>query len=671
MRDLRLRPTIAVVLILGILVPVLLVGWMTVKEQRKSLWQALSDDHERLLDILVLGIQEPLWTLHREAGQPLINAIMTDKRVARIVVESEDSIFLEKAKTNVRVEHIQSRSKDVVFHGRTIGKVVIDIDLSHLQTAIRDQSSHYLLLFLIPFLLSSIVLFLLLRHKVIQPLEELIGQSENLSAKKLDEPFIWRQRDELGKLGHSLEQTRISLRTAFGELEKLHAEAITHSQELENINKQLHNEIRERTLAEERLREHRNTLEITVKKRTVELVEANKNLVQEMEERKKIEEESRLIALRLHRAEKMEALGILASGVAHDLNNILAGIVSYPELLMLKIGKENELYQPISEINEAGKRAAAVVADLLTIARSTSTILIPHNLQTITQEYLASPEFHKLDESYPDVSLDFSCQTTEPIVECSPIHIKKCIMNLITNSYEASRKNSSVSAVISKKELSTPELSGTYYVLEIQDTGHGIHDTDLDRIFEPFFSTKQLGMSGSGLGLAIVWNTMQEHNGWVAASSDHNGTIFSLFFPASQKKHENQSLNEGEDFRGNNEHILVVDDEPMLLKIAERMLTGMGYDVITAASGEEAVELLHGKKVDAVVLDMMMEPGMNGRQTYEQIVKIHPTQKAMIVSGFAMNDDIRAALKMGVTTFLKKPYSMEELGLAIKKTLLT
>jgi CheY-like chemotaxis protein len=177
-----------------------------------------------------------------------------------------------------------------------------------------------------------------------------------------------------------------------------------------------------------------------------------------------------------------------------------------------------------------------------------------------------------------------------------------------------------------------------------------------------------MGRSGTGLGLAVVWNSVIDHGGAVLVESSSKGTSFDLYFPASRREIVREKRNEGmESLKGNGERILVVDDEPQQLDIASRMLKVLGYDVACAGSGEKAIDYLRENSVDLVLLDMLMDPGINGRQTYERIIEIHPNQKAVIASGFSENEDVCQAQQLGARGFIKKPYSIEQLGRIIKE----
>ncbi len=396
----------------------------------------------------------------------------------------------------------------------------------------------------------------------------------------------------------------------------------------------------------------------------------------DMSKEKMLEEEKHAVELRLERARKMEAIGLMAGGVAHDLNNILTGITGYPELLLLQIPETSELRQPIEAIKESGKRAAAVVADLLTVARGVAISKVTANMNTLITEYLESPEFSHLRS----INRHIQCQTNLaedlPNFSCSPVHIKKCIMNLVTNAMEAIEGSGCISLKTTNlvPEKQWAEKKGLelleYIVLTVSDTGSGIPQENIGHIFEPFYTKKVLGRSGTGLGLAVVWNTTEAHGGKIFVKSSEKGTSFQLYFPASDKESIVQSKNDSVvEYIGNNEHILVVDDEPTLRDIAFRMLTTIGYTVDTVASGELAIEYLKNNAVDLLVLDMLMDPGISGYETYEKILALWPDQKAIVASGFSDSDDVKASLKLGACAFIKKPYSLKQLGRAVKRAL--
>ena len=378
----------------------------------------------------------------------------------------------------------------------------------------------------------------------------------------------------------------------------------------------------------------------------------------------------------LLRSRKMEAIGLMAGGVAHDLNNILSGIVGYPDLLLMELPEDSTLREPIEEIQNSGNRAAEVVGDLLTVARGVSASRQFCNLNILIGEYLNSPECRNLKLLHPNVTCTSNLETNLLNISCSPVHIKKSIMNLMINAAEAisgrgsifiSTENQYVDKPISKNYYME---KGEYVVFSLTDTGSGISKEDINHIFEPFYTKKVLGRSGTGLGLTIVWNTVQDHGGWVTVESGGKGTTFKLYFQASRENLSEQIKSiRLEELMGDREKILIIDDEALQQDIADKMLTALGYQVSSVSSGEDGIEYLKKNSVDLLVLDMIMPPGISGLETYKQIIKLHPGQKAIIVSGFSENKDVKNIQKIGAGQFVKKPYTMLHIGAAVRQAL--
>ncbi len=424
----------------------------------------------------------------------------------------------------------------------------------------------------------------------------------------------------------------------------------------------------------ERMKHARNILEKRVMERTSQLVTANVNITQEMNERIQAEEEKRQIQAQLVRHQKMESLGLMAGGVAHDLNNILSGIISYPELLLMDLPEDSKLRGPIQTIRESGLRAAAVVTDLLTVARNVASQYEIVCVNDLINSYLSSPEYQEQESLYPKISMSLNLDAHLPNCKCSPVHIQKVLMNLVNNAFEAIEIKGSITLSTTTKHLTTrnTEISmlekGDYILLQVSDSGPGIPADSLQHIFEPFYTKKVMGRSGTGLGLAVVWNSVLEHKGTVDVTSNDNGTTFTVYLPVTTKEKITITENEAEDLRGT-ASILVVDDEKLQRDISNNILTKLGYTVQTAESGENAIIYLQNHSVDLLLLDMLMEPGLNGYQTYKEISELHPGQKAIIVSGFSESNDVKATLQLGANEFIKKPYSIELLGRTVKSVL--
>ena len=377
---------------------------------------------------------------------------------------------------------------------------------------------------------------------------------------------------------------------------------------------------------------------------------------------------------KIARYKKMESLGLLAGGVAHDLNNILSGIVSYPELLLLQLPEDSQFRNTIKTIKKSGDMAVAVVNDLLTVARGVAITREPLNLNDLIDDYLNSPEFNQLKKLHPKIKVKTKIDQDLLNIGGSHVHLSKVLMNLVTNALEAIKGTGNVTILTANRYVDTPLRRyddikpGEYAVLTVSDDGLGISSGDLERIFEPFYTKKVLDRSGTGLGLAVVWNVVQDHDGYIDVISNANGTTFKLFFPITREEKSMNAMSiPFKDLIGNGEKILVIDDVKSQREISCKMLETLGYKTDAVSSGEEAVKYFREKTVDLILLDMIMEPGINGRETYKRIIKIHPNQKAIIVSGFAETDEVKETQKLGAGKFIKKPLTIEKLGLVIKE----
>jgi PAS domain S-box-containing protein len=380
---------------------------------------------------------------------------------------------------------------------------------------------------------------------------------------------------------------------------------------------------------------------------------------------------------RLRRAQKMEAIGTLAGGVAHDLNNVLSGLVSYPELLLMDLPANSPLRQPILTIQKSGEKAAGIVQDLLTLARRGVSVSEIVNLNGIIRDYLKSPEYAKLQKSTTAFTVDQSLDENLASISGSSVHLSKTVMNLVANAAEALTENGRIVITTENRIIEGPIAGfddlreGDYVMLQISDNGVGIASADIERIFEPFYTKKVMGRSGTGLGMAVVWGTVKDLRGHIdVQSTEGQGTTVTIYLPACCPDTAEQRLPVSVNrYRGRGETILVVDDVADQLEIASHMLTKLGYRVAAASSGEEAIDHLAVNAADLVILDMIMTPGIDGLETYKRILQIRPGQKAIIASGFSESKRVMVAEALGVGAYIKKPYLMEEIGMAIRNQL--
>ena len=378
----------------------------------------------------------------------------------------------------------------------------------------------------------------------------------------------------------------------------------------------------------------------------------------------------------LAHAQKMEAVGTLAGGVAHDLNNILSGIVSYPELLLMDLPEDSPMRSSIEVIQKSGQKAATIVQDLLTLSRRGVSIDEVCNLNDIITNFLKTPEFDNIIKYHPKVRVELNLQTDLSNVIGSPVHLSKTIMNLVSNAAESMADGGLVSLTtenqyIDKKIDGYEKIpEGEYAVMAVSDRGSGISSDDMKRIFEPFYTKKTMGRSGTGLGMSVVWGTVKDLNGFVdVKSAPGKGSEFRLYLPITrQDLAQKEEIVPKENYIGK-EKILVIDDVEEQRIIASEMLKKIGYSVGTVSSGEEAIKHLESNRVDLLILDMVMEPGMDGLETYKEIIKKYPHQKAIIASGYSETTQVKEAQKLGAGEYIKKPYTLEKIGIAVKTEL--
>jgi len=401
------------------------------------------------------------------------------------------------------------------------------------------------------------------------------------------------------------------------------------------------------------------------------------SIVSDYTQQKKAEEEKKRLEAALQRASKMEAIGTMAGGVAHDLNNILSGLVGYPELLLMDLPEDSRLRKPLLTMQKSGEKAAAIVQDMLTLARRGVSVTDVVNLNNIILEQLKNPEDQKIMSYDNGIKLNVDLEPNLLNIIGSEAHLSKTVMNLIANAVDSMPSGGEIKISTKNKYIDTnirgydTVNEGDYVILEVSDNGSGISPEDQERIFEPFYTKKKMGRSGTGLGMAVVWGTVKDHDGYIDLQSDiGKGATFKLYFPVTRKQlmEEDPAL-PIEKYMGRAESVLVVDDVAEQREIASGMLMRLGYSVVTASSGEDAVEYMKQNSADILVLDMIMTPGIDGLETYKRILAIHPGQKAVVASGFAETDRVKEAQSLGAGAYIKKPYLIKKIGPAIRKEL--
>ncbi len=637
------------------------------QENREELANAIFSGHQEALDFTLQDMEK----IKGVSGIQIFG--LDGNTLASKGHYSQQDFLIDTAATTTTVQYKEITNGQYQFLtlttviqvvGERVGVCRIWYDLSFEAAAAKQRMILISSIFIFTLLSLSTLLYLLLTRWVIRPVSVLHDAMGRVMDGYLGEQLNLKQQDEIGQMATAFNTMSLKLKEQKESLVKSMKARDSYAQQLEQINQQL---------------EQFNTeLESIVEERTKELRKSYEKLQAEIQERQKADSQKQALEERLARSEKMEALGLLAGGVAHDLNNVLSGIVSYPDLLSMKLEKNSPLLPMIEAIKKSGQNAAAIVQDMLALARRgvTNTEVLDLNNEIIA-DYLQSPELRKLRTFHPTIKIETRLAANLMHIHGSSIHLKKALMNLVSNAAEAQPDGGQIAISTENRYVDQPLSSyyqvneGDYVLLTVEDFGIGIAEEDLERIFEPFYTNKAMGRSGTGLGMAVVWGTVQDHHGYINVQSrPGKGTRFELYFPVTREKQlKKDDAVAITDFMGNQEKILVIDDMPEQRKIATIILENLNYNVNSASSGEEAISYLQDHKADLLLLDMIMVPGIDGLDTFKQIIKTHPQQKAVIASGFAENQRVKEAQGLGAGAYIRKPYTMEKIALAIRNEL--
>ena len=483
-------------------------------------------------------------------GQVAFCEIYGPDGVSLVSAEKIVSESHHEKQTRQTGNHILLIEKPIQSKKEVIGKVEIGLFLNQVYDRIQRRTVFLVVVFVAVLGLVALCINLFLNALFISPVVHLSTATKSLAEGKFVTIGLNDRGDEIGDLAKSFNKMSISLGQLYNRLEEKVKE---RTQDLAMIN--------------------------------TDLEEANRRLKKEMEDRLKSERERLELESKLNQAKKMEAIGKLAGGVAHDLNNILSGLVSYPELMLLELPEESPLRKPIMTIKKSGEKAARIVQDLLTLSRRGVTTTEVVNLNAIVDEYLKSPEFEKLKSYHPQVDVEYKPDKRLLNVLGSSVHLSKTVMNLIVNSAEAMPQGGAIRITTENRHIDCPVagydnmIEGDYVVLTVSDCGVGISEEDKERIFEPFFTKKTMGKSGTGLGMTVVWGTVKDHDGYIEIESTvGKGTTIRIYLPVTRQKEFDKSEPIAfNDIKGNGETVLVVDDISEQREIAAGILKKLEY----------------------------------------------------------------------------------------------
>ncbi|MBM3240707.1 PAS domain S-box protein [Candidatus Poribacteria bacterium] len=387
-------------------------------------------------------------------------------------------------------------------------------------------------------------------------------------------------------------------------------------------------------------------------------------ILREISERKKLEEQ-------LRQKQKLESVGELAAGIAHDFNNILTGIIGYASIMMMQMEASHPFYNAVKTIKKASDRAAELTEQLLGFARGGKYMVRPVNLNDTVKNIL------QLTKETFDRAIDIETKLDENLsfVEGDPVQLEQVLLNLCLNARDAMPVSGKLTIETSNVTLDdyfarvhSDIEAGEYVLVQVTDTGIGMSSEIRQRIFEPFFSTKE---TGTGMGLAMVYGIVKNHTGAINVYSEvGKGSTFKIYLPAGEKKVTEERTEREEKLPRGSESILLVDDEEHVRNVGRAMLESFGYRVYLANNGVEAGKIYAEKQdeIELVLLDIVM-PEMNGRETYRRLKKINSAVRVVIVSGYSINNQVRELLNEGAMDFIQKPFDVKTLASSVRKVL--
>ncbi len=481
----------------------------------------------------------------------------------------------------------------------------------------------------------GLILSLVMAHKIVGPIIQLKKAAHEIGNGHFEYAITIRNKDEIGMLAESFKTMGRNLKEMTVSLEE----------------------------AKQELQSHNEKLEEQVKNRTAELNLSNEQLKEGIQERIQVEKERKKLETHLAQAQRMEAIGTLAGGTAHNFNNLLMGIEGNVSLMLLEKDPGDPDVERLNSIKGLVSNGAKLTNQLLGYAREGT-----FEVKTLDLNQLVRQTSDAFSNTKKEIRVRMDLGDNLPGISADQEQIELTLLNLYLNAADAMpdggdlriRTSAATQDALRGKPYHVPR--GTYLLLEVSDTGMGMDQETMKHIFEPFYTTKGLA-KGTGLGLSSVYGIVKGHGGFIDLESEQGkGSIFRIYIPAS----EQPALREPDvpaPTTNTRRTALLVDDEPMIRDVGVKMMEKLGYRVYSAAGGREAVSFIerHKDEIGIVILDMIM-PDMSGEQTYEAIEAVSPGVRVLLSSGYGLDKKIKDLLRLGCAGFIQKPFTMDDLS---------
>lgn len=623
-----LRASIVLAVIVGLIIPAGISSVLTLGYREQALTQRLASEHQRLVEILALGMQEPLWNFNVVSGRPLFESLLGDERIVAIRVQDESKAdFLVQTHPERRQGQQFSVTREVIYNDKAIGSVTLEIDSAQLDHEISLGRRSLAGTVLGQLLLSLLLIVALLQRRLLQPIRRLTEESERLAQRDLSTPFIWNRKDELGNLGSSLEQTRQALQTLFNQIEAK--------------NQELQADISRRARTETELQLHRDHLEELVKDRTAELLAAK--------ERADIANQAKSTFL---------------ASMTHELRTPLNAVLGYAQILKRDKGLSERQALGLNTIQQSGEHLLMLISDLLDLAK------IESGKFELAPEAVNLPAFlagigNIIRVKAEQKQLLFALELAEhlpPTVLLDEKRVRQVLLNILGNAVKFTDRGHVRLRVSCNRE------NPVCLRFEVQDSGVGMSPDQLDKIFQPF---EQVGeahrkFGGTGLGLSISRQLVRLMDSDIEVHSQQEvGSLFGFELLAPLVNGEIAAPTSPLDiigYHGPRRTILIVDDIAANREMLKDLLGDLGFRVCLASNGLEGLEQAQQQRPDAILMDIVM-PLMDGLEATRRIRCSPGLEKVPIIaiSASVTRDDQDESLVAGANDFMTKPVQQSAL----------
>ena len=707
-------------------------GWQRIQTEANNLTRALHLTVETNSQWLATALALPLYNYDDETVTAICDSLLTHPDIIQVVVNANGQTDFYPYRVVLKNDESESEyisvERDILYRGIALGDIIIYASTKELRQKISHVTSISLIqIVALDFFLVVAMLFFISRT-FIKPMEQLQQASDCIAGGDLQQVIKIKSRNELGVLANNLETMRITIQEKISALEaevevrlRVEKELLQAKSYIDNIINSMPSllvsvdlDLRVTQWNKQAEQNCGVKAEDAIGKKLDEvcpqLIKDQERIIKAIDTRKVLYENARISTVsdlisyeditiyplvsdgaigavlriddvtkenrlrsELAHSRKLDAIGQLAGGVAHDFNNMLGGILGGAELLKRHMGDGEKENRYLDIIIQSGSRAADLTEKLLAFARKGKTESTPIDVVKTIHEAVAILQ-HTLDKR---VEISITTKANNPVVMGDLGQLQNVLINLGINAGHAMPDGGKLSYTLETIFLdanycagsSFDLIPGQYLDIGVSDSGAGIPATILPQIFEPFFTTKKQG-EGTGLGLAAVYGTIQEHNGAIIVYSElGQGTVFHIYLPIVDRRAEFRDDSREEIVCGSGK-ILVIDDEQVIRVTAQGILESLGYTVVVANNGREGLARFEQEatSIDLVIMDMIM-PEMNGEESFYAMQKIDPKVKVLLASGFSRGADIEQLKKDGLQGFINKPFTVVALSKAVASVL--